>query len=610
MDNNNRNTILAIALSILVLIGWQFLYLSPKLEQERQAAEVEAQRQAVESGEVTPDGNNAIPRADDGEAAISTIAAPKGLSREAALQKDARIEIQTDVLLGSLNLKGARIDDLKLRQYRETIAPNSPLIELLTPGGTENAYFAEFGYLENEISGKVPGPDTVWQTSDTALGANGSVTLNWTNEKGIRFERTVSLDDKYMFTFDDKVLNNSGENVEITPYGRIARFGQPEISGFFVLHEGLIGFLGEEGLQEIDYDDLQDVREMGFARSENGWLGITDKYWATALIPGGSFKPSYTYRNTGGGDADVPLYQSNYVGERKLLASGATTDYQSRLYAGAKVSEIIDGYETNLGIQSFELMIDWGWFHFITKPLFSLLKWLHSHVGNFGLAILITTVIVKLVFLPLANMSYASMAKMKKVQPEMTALRERYPDDKMKQQQEMMALYKREKINPAAGCWPMLIQIPVFFALYKVLFVTIEMRHAPFFGWIQDLAAPDPTSIFNLFGLLPYEVGGLFQLGIWPLLMGITMFLQMQMNPAPPDPTQAMVFRWMPIVFTFMLASFPAGLVIYWAWNNFLSILQQGYIMRRHGTKIELMDNLKLLFKRRAKDKEESPPEK
>lgn len=593
--DNNRNTLLAVALSILVLIVWQMLYVAPRIEQERLAAEVEAQRAAVESGQVQAEGSNAIPNAQDNAAPTGSGSSQTGLSRDAALETDPRVAIETELLEGSINLKGARIDDLLLRKYRETIDPDSPLIVLLTPGGSENAYFAEFGYFKNKISGEVPGPNTVWETSDDKLTADGTVTLQWTNEKNIRFERKIGVDDKYMFSITDTVTNASGENVELTPYGRIARFGQPETQNIFVLHEGLIGVIGEEdGLQEIDYDDLADVGEMSFDRVDKGWVGITDKYWATAMAPTKSFKPTYTYTDNG-----ISLYQSNFIGERQLLAAGDVATYEHRLFAGAKKSDIIDEYEVKYDILKFELMIDWGWFHFITKPLFWLLNWLYGIVGNFGFAILAATVIIKLIFLPLANMSYASMAKMKKVQPEMTALRERFADDKMKQQQEMMALYKREKINPAAGCWPILIQIPVFFALYKVLFVTIEMRQAPFIGWIQDLAAPDPTSIFNLFGLLPFEVGGLFLVGVWPLLMGITMFLQMQMNPAPPDPTQAMIFKWMPVVFTFMLATFPAGLVIYWAWNNFLSILQQGVIMRRHGTKIELIDNLKGMFNRK-----------
>ncbi len=600
MDSNNRNTILAVALSIVVLIAWQVLYVTPKLEQERQTAEVEAQREAVESGQAQPQGSAAIPQA-DGTAPAGSSAIQDELTREVAVQDSPRIELETELLAGSINLTGARFDDLELRKYRETIDPESPLIELLSPGGSKKAYFAEFGYLPSPTSGQVPGPQTPWQSTDAKLTANGSVTLNWTNDKGIRFDRTISVDDGYMFTITDNVTNSSGENVELTPYGRVARFGRPVTQNIFVLHEGLIGVIGEEGLQEIDYDDLEESKEITFGRTEQGWLGITDKYWATAIIPEKSYKPTFSYRDNG-----APSFQSDFVGETSVLQAGNAAEYTQRLFAGAKKSDLIDGYETDLGIQKFELMIDWGWFHFITKPLFWLLNWLFGLVGNFGVAILIATVIVKLIFLPLANMSYASMAKMKKVQPEMTAIRERFAEDKMKQQQEMMALYKKEKINPAAGCWPILIQIPVFFALYKVLFVTIEMRQAPFFGWIQDLAAADPSSVWNLFGIIPWEpalyLPAIVLLGFWPLLMGITMFLQMQMNPAPPDPTQAMIFKWMPVVFTFMLSTFPAGLVIYWAWNNFLSIIQQGMIMKRHGTKIELIDNLKGLFVRKKDD--------
>ncbi|MEM7216221.1 MAG: membrane protein insertase YidC [Pseudomonadota bacterium] len=602
MESNNRNTILAVALSILVLILWQVFYISPRIEQERTAAEVEAQRQAVETGQAEAEGSAAIPQTNE-TTPVGSSDVQAEISREVAIQDTPRVELETETLLGSINLRGSRIDDLKLRQYRETIDPESPLIELLSPGGSENTYFAEFGYLPSASSGEVPGPTTQWQSNSVELSENGSIVLNWSNDHGIRFERTISLDDKFMFTISDSVTNGSGDALELTPYGRIARFGIPETENIFVLHEGLIGVIGEnEGLQEIDYDDLQDSKEISFGRTTGGWLGITDKYWATALVPEASFKPTYSYRDTG-----QASFQADFIGEAQLIQPGASAQYTQKLFAGAKSTEIIDGYQAEFGILNFELMIDWGWFYFITKPLFWLLDWLFGIVGNFGVAILMATVVIKLIFFPLANMSYASMAKMKKVQPEMMEIRERYSEDKMKQQQEMMALYKREKINPAAGCWPILIQIPVFFALYKVLFVTIEMRQAPFFGWVQDLAAPDPTSMFNLFGLLPFEVGGLLLVGVWPLLMGITMFLQMQMNPAPPDPTQAMIFKWMPVVFTFMLATFPAGLVIYWAWNNFLSILQQGYIMKRHGTKIELFDNLKGIFSRKSGDSEEKP---
>ena len=591
MNGNNSNTFLAIGLSVLVLVLWQVFYIAPIVEEERKQAEIIAQREAVQSGQAEPSDNAAIPQSD------TTTAQAPASNTENETQEEKRLTIDTDLLIGSLNLRGARIDDLRLKKYKVENTEDSPLITLLSPRNSSNPYFAEFGYLKSATAGEVPSANTVWNTSSNNLGANSSVILDWTNDKGIRFEREIALDDKYMFTVTDRIANKSSDPVELTPYGRIARFGEPDTQGIFVLHEGLIGHFGDDEYEEIDYDDVRESKEVSLARTPRGWLGITDKYWAATLIPGSSFKPRFFYSDTG-----AELFQTDFVGEATSVAAGGTSEVSNKLFAGAKVTEIIDGYQEDLNIHNFDLMIDWGWFYFITKPLFWLIHWLHGIFGNFGVAILGATVIIKAIFLPLANMSYASMAKMKKVQPEMTEMRERYGDDKMKQQQEMMAIYKREKINPAAGCLPMLVQIPVFFALYKVLFVTIEMRHAPFFGWIQDLAAPDPTSIFNLFGLLPFEVGGLLLVGIWPIIMGITMFLQFQMNPAPPDPTQAMIFKWLPLVFTFMLASFPAGLVIYWAWNNTLSLIQQGIIMKRHGAELALMDNLKSLFKRKPKE--------
>jgi len=599
MENNNRNTILAVVLSIAVLLVWQFFYIGPKIEEERRAAEIAEQREATQTGQSTQQNTEdaTIPQSDDNATAPQSDESGDITTRQEALASNPRVTISSELLSGSINLRGARFDELKLNAYRETIEDNSPLIELLHPSGTRKAYFAEFGFTPNKELGDLPGPKTEWNASGDTLSGGGSVVLDWSNLQGIKFERTIALDEQYMFTVTDKVSNNTSSEIKITPYGRIARFTKPDTENIFVLHEGLIGFFGEEGLQEIDYSDVEETAQIDSGRVDGGWIGITDKYWATALVPQSSFKPRFAYFDKG-----VPLYQADYIGEQKSVEAGASIEIEQRLFAGAKKSTIIDAYESDLGILKFELMIDWGWFHFITKPLFWLLNQIFAIFGNFGVAILIATVIIKIIFLPLANMSYASMAKMKKLQPEMLQIRERFGDDRMKQQQEIMALYKRDKINPAAGCWPILIQIPVFFALYKVLYVTIEMRQAPFFGWVQDLAAPDPTSIFNLFGILPFEVGGYLLVGIWPIIMGVTMFIQMQMNPAPPDPTQAMIFKWMPLLFTFMLATFPAGLVIYWAWNNFLSIMQQGFIMKRHGTKIELLDNLKGIFSRKPKE--------
>ncbi|MBL4891491.1 MAG: membrane protein insertase YidC [Rhizobiaceae bacterium] len=624
MDGNNKNTFLAIALSIAVIVVWQFFYINPKLDAEREAAQLAAEQTATEQAASQPStssGSNGNVPANNttGETSVGsganvpgtqTTSSPaiSGDSRDAVLAKSKRVTLETDSLIGSINLKGARIDDLKLKNYRETIQDGSPLIELLSPSETKDAFFAEFGWVAGTNAGEVPGPNTMWEISaGRTLTAERPVTLKWSNKNGLTFLRTIAIDENYMFTLTDEVKNASSSAVSLSPYGRITRFGKPEIQGIYVLHEGLIGIFGEDangeeqGLQEYTYSEIEDDKQLSSEIVKTGWVGITDKYWAAALLPSGEFKPRFSYFSDG-----RPRYQTDFLAKAIEIGAGKTATVEQRMFAGAKKVDIVDGYNDTLGLDRFDRLIDWGWFYFITKPMFQLLSWLNNILGNFGLAILATTVIVKAIFFPLANLSYASMAKMKKLQPEMAEIKERHGDDKAKQQQAMMALYKKEKINPAAGCWPELIQIPVFFSLYKVIYITLEMRHAPFFGWIQDLAAPDPTSIFNLFGLIPFEVPAFLMIGVWPLLMGITMFLQMRMNPTPPDPTQQMIFTWMPVMFTFMLASFPAGLVIYWAWNNFLSIIQQGLIMKRHGVKVELFDNLKGLFDK----KKPEPPKK
>ncbi len=591
---DNRNLFITIGLSVLILALWQVFYMNPRIDAQRETARIEAERQA----EVAP-GQTADPSipAQSGDVPGSAKPSPAAPARDAVVSESARVKIDTPALAGSINLTGSRIDDLKLKDYRATIDPNSPNIELLNPSTVANGYFAEIGYVGNADSGAAPGPATVWQApANAVLTENSPVILTFTNDKGVTFERTLSVDDHYMFTFTDKVINASSAAVSVSPYGRVTRFQKPTTQSIWVIHEGLIGFTGEEGLQEVDYGDIEDDQEVKPGLSNDGWLGITDKYWGVALVPDDArqFQPRFAYFAD-----DRPRYQTDYLSSPLSVQPGGEATVTTRVFAGAKEVQQIAAYQEQYQIRDFDRLIDWGWFYFITKPLFYLIDWLYKLVGNFGIAILVTTVIVKLAFFPLANKSYVSMANMKKVQPKMMEIKEKYGDDRMKQQQAMMELYKKEKINPVAGCWPMLIQIPVFFALYKVLYVTIEMRHAPFFGWIQDLAAPDPTSVFNLFGLLPFEVPAMLMIGIWPLIMGITMFLQMQMNPAPPDPTQAMIFKWMPVMFTFMLATFPAGLVIYWAWNNTLTILQQGFIMKRQGAKIELWDNLARLFKRK-----------
>jgi YidC/Oxa1 family membrane protein insertase len=614
MREDNRNLIVAIALSLAVLLGWQYFFATPQAERQRQAA------QQAQSTQVNPTAPNPPPSPGQAGGASPTVpgtvpstpAGPTVQTREAALASSPRVTIDTPAIFGSINLRGGRIDDVALKNYRETVDPKSPNIVLLSPTGTQNPYYAEFGWVGAQ-AGSLPNQNTVWTADKTSLTPGSPVTLTWQNEQGLVFRRTISVDDKFMFTVKDAVENRGSAPVTLQSYSLVSRHGRPVTLGYYVLHEGMIGVLGDEGLQEITYANLDKEEPIAGGNTvgqiwnsvTGGFLGITDKYWAAAVIPDQTqpFQGSFTSQQ---GQTTDRTYQATIAGASQTLQPGATTEVTQRLFAGAKEVATVDAYHETYGIKNFDLLIDWGWFYFITKPLFKVLDFFFRLFGNFGIAILLVTVLLKILFFPLANKSYASMAKMKAVQPEMTSIRERYADDKMKQQQALMELYRKEKINPVAGCWPVLIQIPVFFALYKVLFVTIEMRHAPFFGWIRDLAAPDPTSIFNLFGLLPYNPGAVpvlgpfLMLGVWPIIMGITMWLQMKMNPEPPDPVQKQVFAWMPVIFTFMLGSFPAGLVIYWAWNNLLSVTQQAFIMKRNGVKIELFDNLRKTFSRKA----------
>jgi YidC/Oxa1 family membrane protein insertase len=530
-------------------------------------------------------------------------------ARPAVLAASPRVPIDTPTIRGSIALKGGRIDDVALVKYRETVDPKSPPVVLLSPSGSADPFYAEFGWVAAAgTQAPLPNAETQWQQQGSgSLGVGRPVTLTWNNGEGLAFRRTIAVDENYMFTIRDEVNNTGAAAVTLHPYALISRHGTPHTLGYYILHEGLVGVLGDKGLQEVTYSSIADAKQPITFDVTNAWLGITDKYWAATLVPQTTAR--LNARFSSGTIGAKKTYQTDYLQDPQTIASGASGAVETRLFAGAKETRLIDAYDRNLKLNRFELLIDWGWFYFITKPLFRVLDWLYHYFGNFGVAILIVTVLIKIAFFPLANKSYASMAKMKAVQPQMMALRERYPDDKMKQQQELMELYKKEKINPLAGCLPIVIQIPVFFALYKVLFVTIEMRHAPFFGWIRDLAAQDPTTVFNLFGLIPWDptvipvIGPFLHLGAWPLIMGVTMWFQMKLNPAPPDPTQKMIFDWMPVIFTFMLATFSAGLVIYWAWNNTLSVAQQAFIMHRHGAKIELWDNLKSLFKRK-KDNE------
>jgi len=562
--NDQKNMFLAIALSIAILFGFQLMFPAEQPQQQAQGDQTQA-AQGTAPG-VANDGSF-TPQIPGGAEAVAQAVQQ---SRQQTLAATSRITIESPRLHGSISVQGGRIDDLTLIDYRETQEADSAEITLLQPKGLNNAYYAEFGWSAPNV--KVPTADTVWAVDSMVLRAGSNVTLTWDNGEGLLFTRVIALDENYMFDITDSVTNSAGEAVALFPYGLINRSGTPQTSGFFILHEGLLGVF-DQVLEELDYDDLQDLGSQKIEPTRGGWSGITDKYWLTALVPdqGAEMNHRFSAYNVGG----VDKYQTDYLGPQLVAESGQTVEFTSHFFAGAKELDLLVDYQEKYNVAEFDLAIDFGWFFFITKPFFIAISWLYGYIGNFGLAILAITVIIKLAFFPLANKSYRSMAKMKTLAPKLKALQEQYSDDKQRLNQEMMALYKREKANPASGCLPILVQIPVFFSLYKVLFVSIEMRHAPFYGWIQDLSAPDPTTIFNLFGLIPWDPPQILMIGVWPLLMGLSMWVQQKLNPQPTDPIQAKMMMFLPVVFTFMLAAFPAGLVIYWVWNNVLSIAQQ-----------------------------------
>ncbi len=595
MKDEQRNFIIAIALSLAIILGWQMFFApKPKKAPPRETpAATQAQPGATSAGQ---GASGEIPSAAPSAAPAVPGAATPGevVTREQALAATPRVTIDTPSLKGSINLRGGRIDDLVLKKYRVSIEPDSPNIVLLNPEGAPNAYFTETGWAPPAGGDlKVPAPDTVWKVEKgDRLAVNSPVTLVWDNGQGLIFRRTFTVDEHYMFTITQEVENRTGQAVTLFPYARVQRHGIPKLQGFFILHEGLIGVLGGE-LQEITYSAIKDDERLVQQDSKGGWLGITDKYWAVTVIPASQKDPvlgRFLYLQRDGKDA----FQADFLNKTGLqVPAGGKAATATRIFAGAKEVALVDGYEAKYGIDRFELLIDWGWFYFITKPMFWLLHYLYLFLGNYGLAILAATVLIKLVMFPLSNKSYASMAEMKKLQPELMRIRELYKDDPMQQQKAMMELYRKHQVSPMSGCLPMLVQIPIFFALYKVLFVTIDMRHQPFYGWIRDLSAPDPTNLFNLFGLIPWDPPSFLHIGVLPLVMGLTMWVQMKLNPPPPDPIQRRLFDLMPILFTFLLAPFPAGLVLYWTWNNILSIFQQYYIMKKHGAEIHLWQNLK-----------------
>lgn len=570
---DQRNLLLAIVLSVAILFGFQALFPPPE---------------PPPPGPPVEEGRDSVPPTPQTAPAPAGAAPGAAPGAEAAAPAAPRLPIggrEGDRLRGSVALAGGRIDDLVLSDYKETTDPDSGDIRLFSPAGSASPYYAEFGWAggDAETSALTPPPDALWTADRGALTPDRPVTLTWTAGGAdgapgpLRFERTLALDDDYMFTVTQSVVNTGQRPVTLYPYGLISRTDEPETLGFFILHEGPLGVL-DGTLEEVDYGDLRDSPPIA-RESTGGWIGITDKYWLAALVPDQTLTAVDRFHHARRGGREK--FQVDYLLPGMTVEPGRRIEVTNRLFAGAKEVTLLDRYRDELGVARFDLAVDFGWFYFLTKPFFYILNAFFGWLGNFGLAILLFTVLVRIVFFPLANKSFKAMRRLKDLQPKMMELREKFADDRQKMNEEVMALYKREKANPMAGCLPIAVQIPVFFALYKVLFVSIEMRQAPFYGWIHDLSERDPTSLFNLFGLLPFTPPEFLGIGVWPLAMGLTMFLQQKINPAPPDPIQARVLMMLPIVFTFLFATFPAGLVIYWTWNNILSIAQQWVIMRR-----------------------------
>ncbi len=557
----DRNVFVAIALSMSVLLFWGAFFETPKKTSEQQTNQKVEKKN--EQGSISP-----------------TINQPqiiKKITRKESINKSKRIKIENDSVVGSINLKGALIDDISFKKHKQKVEGEKNII-FLNPSDTESGFYIETGWTSIGNKIKVPTKESEWTVKgNNILSDNSPIILQWNNNEGVTFEKRIELDDKYLFKISQQVKNNSNSPIDLYPYAQMTRNKIPDdIQNFYIQHEGFIGVFDDE-LKEDDYDDVEEkkiVRE-----SSEGWLGITDKYWMTAFVPesGKKFKSTFLYENG---------FKANYIINEPVNIDKSSIGLNKlRLFIAAKEVETIDGYAADQNINKFDLVIDWGWFYFFTKPLFFVIDYLFKISGNFGTAIVLLTIAIRLIFFPLANFSFRSMAKMKAVQPEMMRLKELHKDDKVKLQQEMMALYRKEKINPASGCLPVLIQIPFFFAIYKMLFISLEMRHQPFFGWIKDLSAQDPTSLFNLFGLIPWDPPGFMIIGIWPILMGASMWVQQKLNPAPADPIQAKIFAFFPLFLTIILASFPSGLVVYWTINNILTIAQQYVIVKKTTVK-------------------------
>ena len=562
-----RNVIIAIALSLSVILFWEAFMTVPKKELQNNSTS--QSKQFKEENDNNKDDSIAP--------SINEIKIPKSVSRNESIDSVQRIKINNEKIEGSISLKGGIIDDVSFKNYKQSLEKNDNVV-FLNPKQTTDGYFVETGWTSIGNKIKVPNINSNWKVKgNNILSPDKPVILEWNNQEGLIFRKKINLDKKYLFNIDQEVQNNTSQTIQLYPYAQITRNKKPDdLMGFYILHEGFIGVFDEE-LKEDDYDDVEDKKIVREATS--GWLGITDKYWVTAIVPpkNENFKSTFLFKNN---------YKANYILNNPInLAPSTKKNNQVRLFVAAKEVNTIDGYAESQNIEKFDLVIDWGWFYFFTKPLFFLIDYLFKMTGNFGVAIILITAAIRIIFFPLANYSFRSMAKMKALQPEMMRLKELHKEDKVKLQQGIMALYKKEKVNPASGCLPILIQIPFFFAIYKMLYISLEMRHQPFFGWIKDLSAQDPTSIFNLFGLIPWDPPGFLIIGIWPILMGLTMYLQQKLNPAPTDPIQAKIFMFFPLFLTIILAPFPSGLVVYWTVNNILTIAQQWVIMRKTKVK-------------------------
>ncbi|WP_375327082.1 membrane protein insertase YidC [Candidatus Tisiphia endosymbiont of Nemotelus uliginosus] len=557
MNHNIFNLVAAVLLSLGIIVSWQYFYDKPRLKKIAQQTQLYQQEQLKQQA-IVQNKNLSL----DTQKAQIPIISP-------------RVKINSKVLSGSISLKGLRFDDLILLNYKQDLSADSKNVILFAPSTSQDAYFAEIGWFSNNSTLDLPSSETLWEANSDEITPTKPLKLSWINQAGIKFLVTIRMDNNYLFTIDQTIVNNSKNSITVQYYGLINREYNAKEKAVNILHQGPISSV-DGRLKECSFDDIKDKKTMKFPQGQLEWIGITDKYWLAAIIPdkASTYSSNFNYAIKNG----VPRYQTDFLSPIKEIEAGVEFTVSQKLFAGAKKVDLLDYYEKQYNIKLFDRAIDFGWFYIITKPVFNTLNFFYNYVGNFGISILIVTVIIKLLMFTLASKSYRSMKKMKNLQPEIERIRALYADDKMRLNQEIMALYKKEKVNPIAGCLPLIIQIPVFFSIYKVLYVTIEMRHAPFFGWIKDLSAADPTSIFNLFGLLPFNPPSFLMIGIWPIIMAITMFLQQKMSPEPADPIQAQVMKFMPLIFLIMFGSFPAGLLIYWSWNNILSIIQQYYI--------------------------------